>query len=196
MAGLVNFGGLGLRVWLALTFHRVRIEGCGIAGNEACSGGNQGAVKDTARFTAGAHVDAGGVDTLLIGEVLFDVEVALGSGIRGFVGSVPSDDDQPGGRVAVEGEGDFVEAALGLIVDADRTLRVSIKGDAAEAAYGRRRGWRRSCDGDGGGGSGLLADVVDGVTGDCDRSCGSAAGNESRGGGRMPEIWPAEAEYE
>jgi len=181
MAGLVNFGGLGFRVWLALTFHRVRIEGCGIAGNEGCSGGNQGAVKDAARFAAGAHVDAGGVDTLLIGEVLFDVEVALGSGIRGFVRSVPPDDDQPGGCVAVEGEGDLVEAALGLIVDADRTLCVAIEGDATEAAYGRRRRWRRSRDGDCGGGCGLLAKVVDGVTGDCDWPCGSAAGNESRG---------------
>ncbi len=62
----------------------------------------------------------GGVDTFLIGEVLFDVEVALGCGIWGFVGSVPSDYDQPGGSVAVEGEGDLVEAALGLVVDADR----------------------------------------------------------------------------
>lgn len=177
----MNFGGLGLRVWLALTLHRVRIEGSGIAGNEACSGGNQGAVKDAARFTAGAHIDAGGVDTLFVGEVLFDVEVALGSRIRGFVGSVPTDDDKPGGRVAVEGEGDLIKATLGLVVDANRTLRVALEGDAAEAANGWWRGWRRSRNGDSGGGGGLLAEVVHSVTGDCDRPCGSPAGRESRG---------------
>jgi len=89
----VNFGGFRLRIWLACPLHGVRIEGCGIAGNEACSGRNQGAVEDAARFTAGAHVDAGGVDALLVGEVLLDIEVALGGGIRGFIGAVSADYD-------------------------------------------------------------------------------------------------------
>jgi len=177
---LVSFVDLRLCVWLALPLDRVRVKGCGISRNEARSGGNQGAVEDPARFTAGAHVDAGGIDALLVSEVLLDVEVALCCGVGGFVGRVPTDYYQPGSGVAVECEGDFVETALSFVVDADGTLLVALEGDAAEGAYWRWWWRRRSRDGNGGGGGGLFAEIVDGIAGHRDRPDGSATSTECR----------------
>lgn len=170
---LVSFD-LRLCVWLALPLHRVRIKGCGVSRNKARSGGNQGAVENAARFTAGAHVDAGGIDALLVSEVLLDVEVALRRCIGGFVCRVPTDYYQSGGGVAVECEGDFVETALSFVVHADGTLLIALEGDAAEWAYRRWWRWRRSRDGNGGGGGGLFAEIVDSIAGHRDRPDRSA----------------------
>ena len=93
-----------------------------------------------------------------------------------------ADNNQLGGRLAIEGEGDLVEAALGLVVDADGTLSVALERDAAEIAYLRRWRWWRSCDGDGGVGGGLFAQVVDDVASDVDGAWRCAGGVEGGGG--------------
>ncbi len=166
-----SWSGFGHRVWFALPLHRVRIEGVGIAGNEACSGGNQDAVEATARFTAGAQLDAGGIDTFFVGEVLLDVEIALGCGIGLSSAECFPTMYQLRGRVAVEGEGDLVEASLSFVVDADGTLSVALEGDAAEVVVPRCHGWRWSCNCDCGVRTGLFAEIVDDVAGDVDRAC-------------------------
>ena len=126
--------GLGHRVRLPLTLHRVPVEGVGVAGSEDRSRRYQNAVKAAARFAAGTQLDAGRIDTLLVSEVLRDVEISLRCGIRCFIGRVSADDHQLGGGLAVEGESDVIEATFGFVVDADRTLSVALKGDAAEVA--------------------------------------------------------------
>ncbi len=125
-------GGFGHSVRLPLPLHRVRIEGVGIAGSEGCSSRDQDAVNAARGFAAGAQLDAGGVDALLLREVLRDVEVSLGSSIRGFIGRMLADDNQLGGGLAVESEGDLVEAAFGLVVNTDWPLSVALEGDIAE----------------------------------------------------------------
>ena len=94
------------------------------------------------------------------------IQGALGCGVRLFIGRMLADDNEFGGGLAVEGEGDIVEAALGLVVDADGTLLVALEGEAAEiAGLGWRWGsWLR--DVDGGVGRGMVAEVVDYVAGD------------------------------
>src|SRR6266550_6395466 len=105
-----------------------------------------------------------------------------------------ADNNQLGRRLAIEGEGDLIEAALGFVVDADGTLSVALEGDAAEITYLRR--WRRwrSRDGDRGVGGGLFAQVVDDVACDVDgawrcaagvEGCGGCAAGDLAGGGRV-----------
>jgi len=93
-----------------------------------------------------------------------------------------ADDHQFGGGLAIEGQSDLVEATLGFVVDADRTLPVALEGDAAEIDDCRR--WRRwwCCDGDRCIGGPLFAEVVDDVAGDGDGARRCAASVESRGG--------------
>src|SRR6266851_893729 len=158
----------GLAVGRAVTFDRAGVEGGGAAEVEAGTGRYEGVFDDAAGVAAGAQLDAGGVDALLLCEVLLYVEGALGGRVGLLIGGVFADDDELGGGVAVEGEGDLVEAALGLVVDADGTLAVALEGDTAEAAWLRRRWGRRRRNGDRGGGCGLFAQVVDYVAGDDD----------------------------
>ena len=98
-----------------------------------------------------------------------------------------ADDDEPGGGLAVEGEGDVVKAALGFVVDADGTLAVTVEGDGAEAA-GEGAG------GTGGGGGAVIPTEVVAVA--ClPRSStalqvtvtvpGAIAGGVERGGGAV-----------
>ena len=140
--------GLGHCVGLPLPLHRVRIEGVGVTGSEGRSGGHQDVVEAACQIAAGAQLDAGGVDTLFLREVLRNVEVSLGRGVRCFIGRMLADNNQFGRRFAVEGEGDLIEATLSFVVDADGTLSVALEGEAAKIAYLRR--WRRgrSRDGD------------------------------------------------
>src|SRR5271154_2771374 len=85
-------GGFGHPIRLPLPLHRVRVERVGIAGSERRSGGNQDVVNGTARFTAGAQLNARGVDTFFVSKVLLDVESALCGSIRCFIGRMPADD--------------------------------------------------------------------------------------------------------
>ena len=48
----------------------------------------------------------------------------------------------PDSRLRVEG--DVVEAAFGLVVDADGALEVALEGEAAELREAQRRGRRRA----------------------------------------------------
>jgi hypothetical protein len=187
-------GGFWLPIRLPLPLHRVRIEGVGVAGSEGRAGGDQDVVEAAIEVAAGAHLNARGIDTLFLSEVLRDVESALRCGIRCFIGRMLADNNQFGGRVAVEGESNLVKAALGLVVDANRPFSIAFEGDAAEAA----RQWcyrgRRSCDGDRGVRGGLLAEVVDDVASnvDCawrraggDEGCRLCAAGDLAGGGRV-----------
>src|ERR1700730_15881712 len=93
-----------------------------------------------------------------------------------------ANNNQFGRGLAIEGEGDLVEAALGFVVDADGTLSVALEGDAAEIDHRRRwRGWR-SCDGDRRVGGGLFTQIVDNVAGYVDGAWRCAVGSEGRGG--------------
>ena len=161
-------GGFGRPIGLPLPLHRVRIECAGVAWSEGRSGGDQDVVEAAVEFAAGTHLDAGGVDTLFLREVLSDVEVTLCGGIRWFIGRMPADDYQLGGGLAVEGKGDLVEATFGFVVDADGAFSVALEGDAAEVACLRCDRGRRSRNGDGGVRSGLFAEVINDVAGDVD----------------------------
>jgi len=175
-------GGFWFGVRLAHPLHRICVESGSVARDEGGSVRNQSAIEDTAGLTAGSHRDTCRVDALFVDEVLLDVEVALGRGVGGFVVRVSANDHEFGGRVAVKREGDVVKASLPFVVDADGTLHVAFKRDAAEGTdFGDRR-WRRSDDRDSGVGGGVFAEIVDYVTSDSDRARWSAAGHEGRGG--------------
>jgi hypothetical protein len=79
-------GGSGHPIRLPLPLHRVRIEGVGVAGSEGRSCGNQDVVETAVEIATGAHLDARGVDTLLLDELLRGIEVTLGCSIRCFIG--------------------------------------------------------------------------------------------------------------
>jgi hypothetical protein len=119
-----------------LPLHRVCIEGVGVAWSEDRSGRHEDAVEAASQIAASAQLDAGGVDTLFLREVLRNVEVSLGRGVRRFIGRMLADDNQLGRRLAIEGKGDLIEAALGFVIDADGTFSVALEGDAAEIAAG------------------------------------------------------------
>src|SRR6266851_326323 len=93
-----------------------------------------------------------------------------------------ADNNQLGRRLAIEGEGDLIEAALGFVVDADGTFSVALEGDAAEIAHLRRGRGGRSRDGDRGVGDDLFSQVVDDVAGDVDCAWRCAGGVEGGGG--------------
>src|ERR1700674_222441 len=120
-------GGFGLPIRLPLPLHRVRIEGVGVARSEGRSGGNQDVVEAAIEVAARTHLNAGGVDTLLVSEVLCNVESALRCGIWCFIGRMLADNNQFGGSVSVEGESNFVKATLGLVVDANGSLSVAFE---------------------------------------------------------------------
>ena len=163
-------------------------------GAEGRSRRYQDAVETAAGFAAGAQLDAGGIDTFLLREVLRDVEVSLGCGIRCLIGRMSADDNQLGGGLAVEGQGDLVEATLGFVVDADGTLPVALEGDAAEIAL--------TAGGGGGGGAAMVTDVL--AVACLPRSsttlqvtvmaAGSAPAVSRVAVDVLPAIWPAEAE--
>src|SRR5277367_3226671 len=96
-------GGFGHSVRLPLPLHRVRIEGVGIAGSEGRSSRNQDVVNAARGFAASAQLDARGVDTFFLREVLCDVEISLSCSIRCFIGRMFADDNQFGGGLAVKG---------------------------------------------------------------------------------------------
>src|SRR5271155_2783639 len=83
---LSSGGGFGHPVRLPLPLHRVRIECVGIAGSKGCSSGYQDAVEAAREIAASAELDARGIDTFLVGEILRDVESALCSCIRFLIG--------------------------------------------------------------------------------------------------------------
>ncbi len=180
--------GCGISVSLAVPLHRVGIECVGVARNEGRSDRQQNVVEAAIEFSAGAHLDAGRIDTFLVDEILLDVKVALSGGVGCFIGGVPADDYEFGGRVAIEGEGDFVEAALGFVVDAYGAFSVALEGDAAEIAWLRCDRGRRSRDCDCGVGSGLLAEVIDDVAGDVDGAWSYTRGGESCGRGAAGDL--------
>ena len=134
----------GPAVRLPAPLDRVRIERVGFTRNEGGSGGHQDVVEAAAEFAAGAHLDARWIDAFFVDEILLDVEVALSSCIRCFIGGVPADDHEFGCCVAVKAEGDFVETALGFVVDANGAFSVALEGDAAEGPSWRSNGSRRS----------------------------------------------------
>ena len=94
----------------------------------------------------------------------------MGRGVGGFVVRVSANDHEFGGGVAVEREGDVVKAGLPFVVDADGTLNVALKRDAAEGTDLWDRRWWRSDDGDVGVGGGVFAEIVDDVARDSDRA--------------------------
>jgi len=79
---LTRLGGFWHRVGLALPLDRVRIEGVGVTGSEGRSGGYQDVVEAAREIATRAQFNAGGVDTFFLREVLCDVEVSLGRGVR------------------------------------------------------------------------------------------------------------------
>src|ERR1700730_10967287 len=123
-------GGFGHRVRLALPLHRGRIEGVGVAWSEDRSRGHEDVVEAASQIAASAQLDAGWVDTLFLREVLRNVEGSLGRGVRCFLGGMLADNNPLVRRLAMEGKGDFIEAALGFVVDADGTFSVALEGDA------------------------------------------------------------------
>src|SRR5271170_5137775 len=86
-------GSFGHSIRLPLPLHRVRIKSVGIAGSEGPSRRYQNAIEAARGFAAGTQLDARGVDTLLLGEVLRNVESALSCGIRCFIGRMFADDN-------------------------------------------------------------------------------------------------------
>ena len=101
-------------------------------------------------------------------EVLADVEGALGCGFGTLVGGGVADDDEARVGLLVQGEADVVEAALGFVVDSDRTGLVALEGDSAKRGGPRNDGKRGALDVDERGVGGCLAEVVDQVAGDRD----------------------------
>ena len=154
------------------------VEGGGAAGIEPGACGNQDAPHDAETAVAGTQFDASGVYAFFAGQVELDVEGTLCGSFGRFRGGVAADENERGAGVAIEGEGDYVEAALGLVIDTHGTLAVAVEGDAAEVAGLRRGWWRWRGDGDGCDGGGLLAVVVDDGAGDRDGAGGDAGGGE------------------
>jgi len=104
-----------------------------------------------------------------------------------------ADNNQLGRGLAIEGEGNLIEATLGFVVDAYGTLSVALEGDAAEIGVpAAGRGWR-SRDGDRSVGGGLFAQVVDDVAGDVDGAW-RGAGSVRVAVDVLLAIWPEEAE--
>ena len=110
------------------------VEGGGAASIEPGACGNQDAPHDAETAVAGAQFDASRVYAFLAGEVEFDVEGALCGSFGRLRGGVAADENKRGAGVAIEGEGDDVEASLGLVIDAHGTLAVALEGDAAKVA--------------------------------------------------------------
>ena len=173
----------GICVGLSASPYGVGIEGIGVAWDERCSCGYKNVVEAAVEFAACAHLDAEGIDSFLVHEILLNVEVALRGRVGRFIRGVSADNNEFGSCVAIEGESDLIETSLSFVVDTDRTLSVAFEGDAAEIARRRcDRRWR-SRDRDRCVGGGLLAEVIDDIAGYGDGAWVDARSDERGGWG-------------
>ena len=172
-----------------LAAHAVRLavasDGSLVKGLRACVAEDrpcrhQNGARCSAGGLAYAKVDAGGVDTLFLREVLADVECAFGGASGRSSGEALPMINELRVRLLIQRESDVVEASLGFIVDAHRTVLVAVKDSAHRPAFRQRPapapfGTVTSVVA-----VAVLPEIVDEVAGHRDGGCAQAGGRELR----------------
>ena len=94
------------------------------------------------------NLDAGGIDALLLDQVVLGVDGALCCQLRTLllVGCRVANHNSSGIRLTLQVESDVIQAGLGFVVDASRTALVTIEVDRAERLRLGLRRWRRLLD--------------------------------------------------
>src|SRR5882757_2537445 len=175
MTGMVSrMAGAGLRphavlVHLGCTLH-VAVEGG--------TGRNQVVLHLLTGFCTSPNLDAGGINALLLDQVVLGVDGALRCNLRTLflVGCRVANHNSSRIRLTLQVEGYVIQAGLGFVVDASRTALVTIEIDRAERLrLGLRRRWRL-LDVDRSRGRGRLTLVIGNIRRDSDRAGRRACG--------------------
>src|SRR5262249_21622847 len=133
-------------------------------------------------FGTSPDLDTGGINALLLDQVVLRVDSALRCHLRTLllIGCRVANHNSSRIRLTLQVEGYVIQAGLGFVVDASRTALVTIEVDRAERLrLGLRRWWRRFHV-DRAGRRGSLTLVVGDIRRDSDRTGRSTRGVQGR----------------
>ncbi len=154
------------------------IESMGTSFGESSAGWDERGGDAFVSDVSNAEVDAGGVDALFLREILTCVEGTFSGCVRLIARNGVAGEDEASVGLLVHGEGDVVEAGLGLVVYADGPFLIAYKTDGAEL-LGLRDDWRRrhgddyACSG-----ASDVADIVGYGACDGNDTCAEAGGRK------------------